>query len=144
MRIIATVCGLGYVPLIPGTLGSAVGLGLFWILSGSPTHQLIGTAVAIGLALWSSGPTAKQLGKTDPRPVIIDEVAGMMVALLLLPVTLPVYLGSFLLFRLLDVFKPFGIRRLERLPGSWGIVLDDLLAGLYVNLLLHAALFFLR
>ena len=143
MKTIATVFGLGYVPLIPGTCGSAVGLGLFWILSGNPLHQIIGTTIAIGLALWSAGPAAKQLGKADPGAVIIDEVAGMMVVLLLLPVALPVYLGGFVLFRLLDVFKPFGIRRLERLPGSWGIVLDDLAAGLCANGILRLALLFL-
>ncbi len=143
MKTIATVCGVGYVPLIPGTLGSAVGLGIFWILSVDPRYQLIGCGIAIVLALWSAGPTAKALGKNDPGPVVIDEVAGMMVALLFLPVTWQVYLAGFVLFRALDILKPGPVRGLEKLPGSWGIVLDDLAAGLIANLLIRGALLIL-
>ncbi len=137
MRTIATVGGLGYFPVASGTLGSAVGVGLVWILSGSPTQQVVGTFAAIGLGLWSAGPTAKAMKDPDPHPIIIDEVAGMMLALTLLPVRWPIYLTGFLLFRLLDIFKPGPIRWVERLPGSWGIMLDDLLAGLLTNAILH-------
>ena len=137
MKTIATVGGLGYFPKIPGTLGSAVGLGIAWLLSASPLRQFIGCLAAIWLALWSAGPTARALGKKDPSAVIIDEVAGMMVGLVALPVTWKVYLAGFLLFRFLDIVKPLGLRRLERLPGSWGILLDDLAAGAAVNLLLR-------
>lgn len=136
MRTIATVGGLGFSPFAPGTLGSVVGLGIAWILSANPVHQLIGCAVAIALALWSAGPTAKQLGKQDPSAIVIDEVAGMMVGAALLPVSVPAYAAAFLLFRFFDVIKPLGLRRLERLPGSWGIVLDDLAAGLATRLFL--------
>lgn len=137
MRTIATVFGLGRIPKIPGTAGSAVGLGLSWLLSASPAQQIAGCAVAVGLGLWSAGPTARAMGRPDPGPVIIDEVAGMMLALATLPVTWKVYLAGFLLFRFLDITKPLGLRRLERLPGSWGILLDDLAAGAAVNLLLR-------
>jgi len=144
MRTIATIGGLGFLPVAPGTAGSVVGVFLAWILSGSAPAQGIGCLAAIGLGLWSAGPVSKVLGDPDPSPVIIDEVAGMMVGLFALPVTWKMYLGSFLLFRFLDVFKPFGLRRLEDLPGSWGIMSDDLGAGLATNLILHAALFFFR
>ncbi|MBI3323013.1 MAG: phosphatidylglycerophosphatase A [Candidatus Omnitrophica bacterium] len=137
MRAIATVFGLGRIPKIPGTAGSAVGLGLSWLLSADPAQQIAGCAVACGLGLWSAGPTARAMGKPDPGPVIIDEVAGMMLALVTLPVTWQVYLAGFILFRFLDIRKPFGLRRLERLSGSWGIMLDDVAAGAAVNVLLQ-------
>ena len=140
MKTIATVGGLGFCPIAPGTVGSAVGLGIAWILSGSGMQQAIGCLVAIGLALWSAGPTAKAMGDADPRPVIIDEVAGMMVALAALPVRWPVYLAAFVLFRFLDVVKPPPIRRIESLPGSVGIVGDDLVAGLVTNVMVRVLL----
>lgn len=140
MRTIATVGGLGYSPIAPGTLGSAVGLGIMGLLSGDPLHQLLGSLVAVCLALWSAGPTAKAMGKADPPQIVIDEVAGIMVALTALPVTVRVYGLSFLLFRFLDIVKPPPIRQLQRLPGSWGIVLDDLGAGIGTHLLLRAIL----
>ena len=137
MKTIATVGGLGYFPVASGTLGSAVGMGLIWILRGSPIQQVVGALAAIGLGLWSAGPAARAMKNPDPHPVIIDEVAGMMLALIFLPVRWPVYLAGFLLFRLLDILKPGPIRWVERLPGSWGIMLDDLLAGLLTNGILH-------
>ncbi len=140
MKTVATVLGVGYIPRIPGTAGSAVGLGIAWALSADPIRQVIGCLAAIGLGLWSAGPTAKSLGSRDPHAIVIDEVAGMMVGVLLLPATWAVYLTGFLLFRFLDVVKPLGIRKLERLPGSWGILLDDLAAGLATNFLLRIGL----
>jgi len=144
VRTIATVGGIGYLPFVPGTAGSAVGLGIAWILCASPLQQIIGCLVVIGLALWSAGPTARAMGQTDPRSIVIDEVAGMMVAVATLPVGGPLYLAGFLIFRFLDVAKPPPIRQLERLPGSWGILLDDLLAGLMTNLILRALFSWVR
>ena len=138
--MIATVCGVGFCPVAPGTVASLVGLGIAAILGGNPVSQVAGCGVAVALALWSSGPTARTLGKNDPSCVVIDEVAGMMVAVAALPILWPHYLAAFLLFRLLDIAKPFPINRLERLPGAWGMVLDDLLAGLIANLLLRGFL----
>ncbi len=133
VRAIATVGGLGYLPVAPGTVGSAVGLLIVCFSGGDFSHQLAQCALMTLLAVWSSGSAAKMLGSKDPRPVIIDEVAGMMVALVGLPVYWPVYLAAFFLFRLLDILKPFPLRRFEDLPGGWGIVLDDLGAGLLAN-----------
>lgn len=139
-KTIATVGGVGFLPKLPGTAGSAVGLGLVWLLSADPLWQGAGTAATVALGFWSAGPTARRMGRPDPQAVVIDEVAGMMLALCFLPVTWPVYLAGFALFRFLDILKPFGLRRLERLPGSAGIMLDDLAAGLITHLLLRAAL----
>jgi phosphatidylglycerophosphatase A len=137
MRTIATVGGIGYVPKIPGTLGSAVGLLVAWMLSGNPWHQAVGSMVAIALAFWSSGPTARILKQRDPPCVVIDELAGMMLAVVWIPVSWRTYLAGFLLFRLLDVTKPPPIHQLQRLPGCWGIVLDDLASGVAVHIFLR-------
>lgn len=137
MKTIATVGGIGYCPVAPGTAGSLAGLAIAWVLSGSLVQQALGCAVALALGFWSAGPTARAMGTPDPKPVVIDEVCGMMLALVALPATWAVYLPAFALFRLLDVAKPWPIRRLERLPGSLGILLDDVAAGVATNLLLR-------
>lgn len=140
MKTIATVGGLGYSRVAPGTLGSIVGLGIAWILSVNPIYQWIGCGVAVLLGFWSAGPTARALGTKDPHPVIIDEVAGMMIAVAALPVTGVIYAAAFLLFRLLDVIKPFPIRQSEKLPGSLGIMLDDIVAGALTHMFMRAIL----
>jgi phosphatidylglycerophosphatase A len=92
---------------------------------------------AIVLAFWSSGPTARILKQRDPPCVVIDELAGMMLAVVWIPVSWRTYLAGFLLFRLLDVTKPPPIHQLQRLPGCWGIVLDDLASGVAVHIFLR-------
>jgi len=142
-KAVATCFGVGCLPAAPGTFGSAVGVLFSWLLQRDPVVSLIGLAGVIGLGFWSAGPTARQMGKGDPSCVVIDEVAGMMLALVLLPLRWPVVLAGFLLFRLLDITKPWLIRKAERFPGSAGIMLDDLLAGLAAQLLLRIALILL-
>ena len=140
VKTIATVFGIGRSPVAPGTLGSAVGLAISAILAVDPLYQTAGCVVAIALALWSAGPTARAMKQSDPSSIVIDEVAGMMVAAALLPVTWRTYLLAFALFRLLDILKPPPLKQIQRLPGSWGIVLDDLLAGFMTQAVLRVAL----
>ena len=143
MRTIATVGGIGFSPIAPGTLASLVGLGVSWILrSAGVWQQWVGACVGIGLAVWSAGPTAKAMGKKDPPAVVIDEVAGILVACAAFPTDWRIYLSCFFLFRFLDVLKPPFIRQLEKLPGSWGILADDLAAGLLANGLVRGFLLF--
>ena len=137
MRTVAAVCGIGRVPRLPGTVASVVGAGISWLLVSSPAAQIGACAAAIALGFWSAGPAAVALGAKDPPSIVIDEVAGMMITLLLLPANWRVYLAGFALFRFFDIFKPLGLRRLERLPGSVGIMLDDLAAGLLARLALQ-------
>lgn len=141
-KAIATVGGIGRVPRFPGTVASVVGVGLAWWLSPNSAMQIAGTLAVTALGFWSAGPAARAMGVKDPPAVVIDEVAGMMIGLALLPATWKTYLAAFLLFRFLDIFKPGPIRRLERLPGGAGIMADDLLAGLIANLILRACLVF--
>jgi phosphatidylglycerophosphatase A len=138
MRTIATLGPIGFSPKGPGTLASLVGLVIMWLLSPHVAWQAAGCLIATLLGFWSAGPTSRALGGSDHQAVVIDEVAGMMVALAALPATWKIYLAGLLLFRFFDIVKPPPIRQLQRLPGSLGIVLDDLLAGLATQLSLRA------
>ncbi len=150
-----TVLGSGFAPIAPGTWGSAVAVAAYVILwaacrgLGAPRPALE-VAVALGIlvatflgVVW--GPWAlARFNSNDPRPFVLDEFAGQWVALLLLPASLDTgaiswrlvsILGvQFLLFRLFDIIKPPPARQAERLPAGWGVVFDDLAAGVYANL----------
>jgi phosphatidylglycerophosphatase A len=134
-RWIATAGGLGYAPVAPGTITSLpVALAIWWLRPGDAA--LLGaTAVVAVIGIWASGREEERVGEKDPRTIVIDEVAGMLIACYGQPRTLPWILGLFLAFRVFDVLKPLGINRLQELPGGVGVVADDLLAGIYVGLL---------
>lgn len=122
-------------------MGSLVGLALFWPLQMAPPPVQVAITVAVFLAsVAASTRFARRLGVEDPGAVVVDEVVGQWVTLLFLPFTPAVAAAGFVLFRVLDVFKPWPARQLEDLPGGWGIMSDDLMAGIYGNLLLHAGL----
>jgi len=134
-RLLATAGGLGYLPLAPGTYGSALGAVLCLPLLSLPWPVLAGAAMVLtAVAVWAAGRVATARGIPDPPEVVIDEVAGMWWAALLLPATPYDLVAVFLLFRLFDVVKPAPIPRLERLPGGLGIVADDVAAGLLARL----------
>ncbi len=148
VRFIATGAYLGYAPLAPGTAGSLGCALLMWFFvpgvraSASP----LGTAVAllsalafIALAVWASDVGEKSLGHDSSR-IVVDEFAGYVAAVLFLPKTLPVYIVAFFLFRAMDIVKPFPARRAEGLPGGLGVVMDDVVAGMYTNLLVRIML----
>lgn len=133
--VLSSWFGVGIIPVIPGTFGTLgaipliLGLSLLGKWAG-----LIALVVLIVLGVWASGRTEKVLGRTDPSLVVIDEVAGFLVTLLLLPITWLTLLSGFVLFRLFDIFKPWPAGQAEALKGGWGIVADDLIAGLYAHL----------
>ena len=133
---------MGRLPLAPGTFGTVWAFPLCYFLSRTtPVIAFCLTALAALAAIWLSGRAEKILGATDPGAVVIDEVAGFMVALWGLPYTIHTVVFGFFVFRGFDILKPFPIRYLERrVPGGTGVVLDDLLAGLYTNLVLRATL----
>jgi phosphatidylglycerophosphatase A len=136
---VATCAGIGYFPVAPGTLGSALGLGFVAALGRLPlsrgwvTSLLFGTALLIFfLGVWTATHAEKFFGRTDPGEVVIDEVVGQMVTFLARPDAPWKWLvAGFLLFRVFDIIKPFPARRAEKAPGGWGIMLDDVLAGAY-------------
>jgi len=136
--IIATGLGSGFSPFAPGTAGSAVGLLLWWPLQRLPLAvQVAALVVVFAAGVVASTRVARGLGIEDPGLVVVDEVIGMWTSLLLLPFTPVNAVAGFLLFRLLDVVKPCPARQFESLPGGWGIMMDDLMAGIYANLLLR-------
>ncbi len=136
---IATGLGSGYSPFAPGTAGSAVGLLLFWPLQAAPVMiQVAAVAILFVVGVAASTRVARGLGIEDPGIVVVDEVVGMWTSLLFLPFTPATAIAGFVLFRIMDVFKPYPARQFESLPGGWGIMADDLMAGIYANLLLRA------
>lgn len=137
--ILATGFGTGYGPIAPGTWGSLPGLAFaFGLDRWAGGWAVLGGALFFAVAgVWAAGRAEVLLGKKDPGRVVVDEIAGQMVALLFLPMTVPILVIAFFVFRVLDVFKPWPARRLEDLPGGSGIMADDLMVGLYANLILH-------
>ena len=139
--VVATGLGLGYSPLAPGTFGAALGVGLFWIARGWPLWaQLVGALVLFLGGVAASDRLARLMGKKDPGRAVIDEVAGMWVSLLLLPFGARTALVAFVAFRITDTLKPWPARQMESFPGGWGIMADDMMAGVYANLLVRVAL----
>mgnify|MGYP001030621391 FL=1 len=141
--IIATFFGLGYAPLAPGTVTSLAVLFLHkLVLAGLPWFVPVGLfALFLAAGVPAATSFAADAGKEDPGTVVIDEAAGQLLVFLFLPPTwLNLGLG-FVLFRFFDILKPFPISRAERLPRGWGIMADDLAAGLAGAILLHFYLF---
>jgi len=133
----------GFFPFAPGTVGSAVGVGLWWGLRAAGSSlavELAVVAVLLVVGALAATRTERVLGTTDPGPVVIDEVMGMGVTLLGAPLTWPTAILGFLLFRAFDIVKPPPARQLEQAHGGWGIMLDDLAAGVYAWAALQAAL----
>jgi phosphatidylglycerophosphatase A len=136
---LATGGGVGRLPWSPGTFGSLIGIPLGGILGrlGS-LWSGIATALIVLAAVWIAHMAELQLGTKDPGCVIIDEIAGMAVALWSLPFTLATGIAGFLLFRAFDIIKPPPVRQAERwLSGGWGIVMDDVLAGVMAQIVLR-------
>ena len=134
-------CGVGYLPLAPGTFGSLVGVGLFLLLArASPGNALIAVVLAAIVVvtfagIWAGSRVEQLSGRKDPGKVVVDEVAGQLIALF--PLTLFAHwstvavIVSFILFRFFDIVKPYPARRFEALKGGRGIMCDDLVAGVY-------------
>ncbi|HUR32978.1 MAG TPA: phosphatidylglycerophosphatase A [Vicinamibacterales bacterium] len=137
---LATALGAGYAPLAPGTFGSAAGLILWWLLPHTPGSQLAAIVVVFALGAWSGSIAERHFHRTDPGPVVLDEVLGMLVTLFMSPVGWGGALVGFLLFRVADIIKPYPANRLEALHGGFGIMADDAMAGVYSNLALRLVL----
>ena len=141
---IATGLGSGYFPVAPGTAGSALGLALviaFRQTSLEPLWLAVSLVAFTGLlflvGVWSAGKAEKVFGRVDPGQVVIDEVAGQIITFVATPRIARIGLiVGFILFRAFDIVKPFPAQRAERFSGGWGIMLDDVVAGLYALMVL--------
>lgn len=138
----ATLFGAGRAPIAPGTFGTLAALlpAVPLALTLPPWAFAAATLVLSVVAIVTADVAARVLGHKDPKPVVIDEAAGLFVTLLYLPPVPAVFALAFLLFRAMDVIKPPPARRAEGLPGGWGIVVDDLIAGVYANLAIRVVL----
>jgi phosphatidylglycerophosphatase A len=136
----ATVLGVGYAPVAPGTFGSAAGLLLWWLLPATPAVQIGVIVVLFVVGSWSGSIAEKHFGRTDPGQVVVDEVMGMLITLLFIPVGWPGAILGFLIFRVADIIKPYPANRLESLHGGIGVMADDGMAAIYANLALRVVL----
>ena len=130
---------IGNIPFAPGTLGSILGIPVWFVLSKfTSVISLVFLALFIPIAMWAAHVSAKQLNRKDPGCIVIDEMAGMLVTLAGLPFHWITCLLGFVLFRVMDILKPFPIRWIDQnIGGGIGLVLDDSLAGIIGNITLR-------
>ena len=136
-RFVATFFFLGKLPFAPGSWGSLGALLLWLLLPISFSIHLSVIVFLFVLGVYSSNKMAKYLDDDDPSEVVIDEVVGMGISLFMLPHSFGLYLLAFILFRIFDIYKPLFIYRIQNLSGGWGIMLDDVLAGLFTFALVN-------
>jgi phosphatidylglycerophosphatase A len=143
-KLISTCLGIGYIGKGAGTV-AAVACCICWYLAWAGDYQplpsVIVTVAITLVGIWSANVVSKIWGD-DPARVVIDEVAGMCISLLFIPVNVIYLLSALILFRFFDIAKPLFIKKLEQLPGGWGIMFDDILAGIYANIVLQVVLWF--
>lgn len=144
-RILASFFYVGFVPIIPGTFGSLAAFALYFpLLYVNRWPVYAGVVIVVSaIGIWATGRAEKDSGITDPSFAVIDEVAGQLITLFLLPFSWVNVAVGFVLFRILDIIKPFPARSAESLHGGWGIMMDDIISGVYGCLLLHLALYLL-
>lgn len=135
--LIATGFGIGNIPPVPGTYGSLLGAAIFLIV---PVYQIeIKIAAILGLILLGAYTASKiemETGVPDNNIIVIDEIAGMWVTLLFIPMQLWWIIAAIVLFRIFDIVKPYPIKKIERLKGGYGVMLDDAAAGIYAGIVL--------
>ncbi len=157
VALIVATCGVGHIPLAPGTWGSLLGVGIYaavrvlslqtsllapsrgWtdlqLQAWQTTIELVVLIALVGIGVWAATKAEPLLGRKDPGAVVIDEVAGQLVTFLFVPYTLPLWMipVGFVLFRGFDIWKPYPIRRIESLESGLGVMADDLIAGVYAG-----------
>jgi phosphatidylglycerophosphatase A len=146
-RLISTCLGIGYTPKGGGTIAAAVCcIAWYFAWAGGNEHfstwalQFAITLAVLALGVWSANKVEAEWGEDSYR-VVIDEVAGMCLTLCFVPVRWQYIVIGLLLFRFFDIAKPLGIRKMEDLSSGWGVMMDDMLAGVYANLLLQIVVF---
>jgi phosphatidylglycerophosphatase A len=143
--LLATWWGVGYVPRAPGTAGTIAAIPFFLLLSLLPLAGYLACVLGFGLlACWAAGEAERFFQEQDSQRIVIDEAVGFLVTMTALPPTCPYLIGGFCLFRCFDILKPPPIRLIEqRVKGGYGVVLDDVLAGVYAQISLRIIAAFL-
>ena len=139
ISLLATGFGVGYSPVAPGTLGTLIAILIYYFLSEIPSPLYEITLIGFFfLSVWVSENAERLFGKKDDQRIVIDEIIGFLITMLWVPKTIRFVMIGFFLFRFFDILKPFPIRRLEkRFKGGFGVVLDDVAAGVYANVVLQ-------
>jgi phosphatidylglycerophosphatase A len=137
IKIISSCFYLGYLPFIPGTFASIGGVFLYYLIKDSIVLYIAFTSLIILLGFLLTSQAEKIFGQKDARCIVIDEVAGMLLSLMFIPYDIRLVIIAFVIFRILDATKPYPAGRLQELEGSLGIMADDIIAGLYTNIILQ-------
>jgi phosphatidylglycerophosphatase A len=142
--ILATGFGVGYSPIAPGTLGTLIAIPIYYFLSEIPLPLYEITLIGfLFLSVWISENAEKFFRKKDDPRIVIDEIIGFLITMFWIPKTTRFILIGFFLFRFFDILKPFPIRLIDkRLKGGFGVVLDDVIAGVYANVILYIISFY--
>lgn len=133
----ASVFYIGYLPIAPGTIGSLAALIPYYFICNNPALM---TAVILAVSIlgfMTSGRVEKMFGEKDPGEIVIDEFSGMLISLYRIPPAMGYVVTGFILFRFFDIVKPKPIKSLEKLKGGMGIMSDDIIAGVYTNIILQ-------
>lgn len=139
IRLWATFFYVGYFPGCPGSMASIAGAVIALLIGENLSAYLFVLCVISWLGFTVGGRMEDILGEKDPSCVVIDEVAGAMIAFFMLPVDVSVFLTAFFLFRAFDMFKIYPVNKFEIMPGATGIMMDDLVAGIYTNIAMQIA-----
>ena len=138
--LIGTLFGIGYFPIAPGTVASLVAALIFLITPLSTNLWIIFCLLFFCVGIWAANLIESDMGK-DPGIIVIDELVGQWIALLFLPKTWIITLSAFVLFRVFDIFKTFPARKIEKVKGGLGVMGDDIIAGIYANLIIQIYLY---
>jgi len=141
IKTLATGLGSGYSPVASGTAGSLLAVVIWWRLPETLALKLMLSLIVLAISIPVSTSAEAMFGKKDDSRIVIDEVIGMWLSLMFVPHNIKYYAAAFLLFRLFDVIKPLGIKKIQSWRGGWGIVMDDVFAGLLANIVLQAGIF---
>jgi phosphatidylglycerophosphatase A len=140
IKTISTFFYIGYLPIIPGTFGSMAGILLFYLIKDSLPVYALSTLLLIILGFLVTSEAEKIFNKKDARYIVIDEVCGMLLSLIFVPYNIKLVIIAFILFRIFDSLKPYPAGRFQDLKGSAGVMLDDIIAGVYTNVILQVVL----
>jgi len=143
LKLAGTLFYTGYSPLTPSLIGSLWGIGLFIFLQGG-LSQSIALILLFLIGILSARQRILATSHPDPSEIVIDEACGIMLTLIGMEKRLILIASAFFLFHLFDFLKPFPVKKLEKLPGGWGVMLDDLIAGFYARILLEGIRFLIR
>lgn len=140
IKILSTFFYVGYLPFIPGTFASIVGVGLFYLIKDKFVAYLVSTLTLVILGFLVAGKAEKIFGKKDAPCIVIDEISGVLLSLMFIPYDIRLVIVALIIFRLFDALKPYPIDSLQGLRGSLGIMCDDIVAAFYTNIILQVVL----